>query len=160
MRGALYAWPTSARACVRTATLAKSVRYVITFRVSRRRREMYSGHAPICVCLSLAAFLHYCTDPDVTWGNDRECPLLVHRADLQSVHGFRGYDNIAPNAKCQRVRSVSECLYSFYAMLVTSALQIQCLSSIVDGPENGASAFYCPLVVGECFYWYRLTEVV
>ena len=24
-------------------------------------------------------------------------------ADLQSVHGFRCYDNIAPNAKCQRV---------------------------------------------------------
>ena len=24
-------------------------------------------------------------------------------ADLQSVHGFRCYDDIAPNAKCQRV---------------------------------------------------------
>jgi len=23
--------------------------------------------------------------------------------ELQSVHGFRCYDNIAPNAKCQRV---------------------------------------------------------
>jgi len=43
---------------------------VITFRVSRRRREMYSGHARLCVCLCLsaAACQHYCTDPDVTWG--------------------------------------------------------------------------------------------
>jgi len=47
----------------------------VTFRVSRRRREMYIGHARLClfVCLSLAAFPHYCTDtdPGVTWGNGR-----------------------------------------------------------------------------------------
>ena len=29
--------------------------------------------------------------------------VLHHWADLQSVEGFPGYDNIAPNAKCQRV---------------------------------------------------------
>ena len=30
--------------------------------------------------------------------------LVVHNwADFQSVHGFRCYDNIPPNAKCQRV---------------------------------------------------------
>jgi len=40
----------------------------ITFRVSRRRREMYTGHARLCVCLSAAACPHYRTDPDVTWG--------------------------------------------------------------------------------------------
>jgi len=43
----------------------------ITFRVRHSRREMYIGHGPLCVCLSvclsLGAFLHYCTDPDVTW---------------------------------------------------------------------------------------------
>jgi len=33
-----------------------------------RRHEIYSGHGRLCVCLSLAAFSHYCTDPDVTWG--------------------------------------------------------------------------------------------
>ena len=43
----------------------------------------------VCVCLSvslsLAAFPHYCTDPDV-----RGFPIVVHHwADLQSVHGFR-----------------------------------------------------------------------
>jgi len=80
---------------------------LIIFRVVRRSRgEMYIGHARLCVCLSLAAFPHYCTDPDVTWANGRGCPLVVHCwADLQSVHGFRCCDNIA------RTRNVSERLY-------------------------------------------------
>jgi len=30
-----------------------SVKTVITFRVSRRRREMYCGHARLCDCLSI-----------------------------------------------------------------------------------------------------------
>jgi len=55
----------------------------ITFRVSRRRRKMHSGHGRLCVCLSvclsLAAFPHYCTDLDVTWGNDKGYPLVVGR---------------------------------------------------------------------------------
>jgi len=68
---------------------------VITFRASRIRRKMYRGHARLCVCLSAAACLHYCTDPDVTWGSGREYPLVVHYwADLQSVaHGLRCYGN-------------------------------------------------------------------
>jgi len=42
--------------------------------------------------------------PDAVLGNGRGCPLVVHYwADLQSVHGFRCYDNIVPNAKCQQV---------------------------------------------------------
>jgi len=70
----------------------------VTFRVSRRRREMYCGHARLCVCLSVclfaAACLHYWTEPDVTWGSGRGCPLVVHYwTDLQSVHGLRCYDN-------------------------------------------------------------------
>ena len=41
----------------------------------------------VCVCLSVPRFAHYCTDPDVTWGNGRECPLVMHYwADWQSVH--------------------------------------------------------------------------
>jgi len=72
--------------------------YLITFRVSRRQREMYCGHAhlcvSVCVCLSTAACLHYCTDPDVTRGTGRGCPLFVHYwADLQSVHGLHCYGN-------------------------------------------------------------------
>jgi len=79
---------------------------IITFRVRHSGSEMYIGHMHLCVCvsLSLTAFPCYCTDPDVTWGNCRGCPLVVHYwVDLQLVHGFRCYDNIAPNAKCQRV---------------------------------------------------------
>ena len=49
----------------------------------------------VSVCLSLSAFPHYITDPDVTWGNGRGCLLVVqYWADLQSVHGFRCYDNM------------------------------------------------------------------
>jgi len=69
---------------------------------------------PVCVsvCLSLAAFPHYCTDPDITWRNGRGCPLVVHYwADLQSVHGFRCCDNVS------RERNVSECLFLLYAWL-------------------------------------------
>jgi len=45
---------------------------LVTLRVSRKRREMYIGHSRLqyvclCVFLSLAAFLQYCTHPDVTW---------------------------------------------------------------------------------------------
>jgi len=55
------------------------------------------------VCLSTAACLHYCIVPDVTWGSDRRCPLVVHYwADLQSGHGLRCYGNIT------RTRNVSE----------------------------------------------------
>ena len=65
-----------------------------------------------CLCLSLAACPHYCTDPDVTWRNGRGALTVVHYwADLQSVHGFRCYDNIA------RTRNVSDGLYSLYARL-------------------------------------------
>jgi len=68
----------------------------ITFCVSRRRRKMYCGHTRLCVCLSAAVRPHYCTDPDVTCGRGRGCPLVVHYwADLQSVHGLRCYGNNA-----------------------------------------------------------------
>jgi len=49
----------------------------------------------VSVCLSLAAFPHYCTDPDVIWGMVGVPSTVVHfLADLQSLHGFRCYDNI------------------------------------------------------------------
>jgi len=72
---------------------------------------MCIGHGDLCVCLSLAACPHYCTDPDVTWGNGKGCRLVVHCwADLQSVHRFCCYDSIASNAKCQRVLVLALCL--------------------------------------------------
>jgi len=46
--------------------------------------------------MSAAACPHYCTDPDVTWGSGRGCPLVVHYwVDMQSVHGLRCYGNNA-----------------------------------------------------------------
>ena len=70
----------------------------VTFCVSRRRRKMYCGHARLCVCLSVclsaAVRPQYCTDPDVTWGHGRGCPLVLHYlADLQSRRGLRCYGN-------------------------------------------------------------------
>jgi len=57
--------------------------------------KMDIGHSHLCVPLSLAAFPHYCMDPDVTWRNGTGCPLVVHYwTDLQSVLRFRCYDNI------------------------------------------------------------------
>jgi len=72
---------------------------------------MYIGQARLCVCLSvrrrIPTLLH---GPRCKWGNGRGCPLVVQCwVDLQSVHGFRCYDNIA------RTWNVSECLYSLYA---------------------------------------------
>ena len=78
------------------------------------------------VCLSLDAFSHYCTDPDVTWGmveGALSCTVVVHYwADLQSVHGFRCYDNIhvcklialyTANAySAEREMSASACTHS------------------------------------------------
>jgi len=84
---------------VRPSRWASAHVLVITFCVSRRRRKMYCGHARLCVylcaCLSADVRPHYCTDPDVTWGRGRSCPLVVNYwADLQSVHQLRCYGNV------------------------------------------------------------------
>jgi len=59
-----------------------------------------TGHARLCVCVCVSVCLTVrgrmptCTNPDVTWGSGRGCPLVVHYlADLQSVHGLRFYGN-------------------------------------------------------------------
>ena len=81
---------------------------------------MYCGHARLCVCLSAAACQHYCTDPDVTWDNDRDafsCALLdgfaigagvallwQHNANpTYKLASTPRYDGIV------RTRNVSEC---------------------------------------------------
>jgi len=39
-----------------------------------------------------------------------ECPVIVHYlVDLQSVHGLRCYDDVARNAKCQRLLVIALC---------------------------------------------------
>jgi len=86
--------------------------------VSRRRREMYIGHTRLRVCVSMCrpvrcrmpTLLH---GPGCNLGDWKGCPLVVHYwADLQSVHGFPCYDNIA------RTGNVSECLNSLYAWFI------------------------------------------
>jgi len=80
---------------------------------------VYLSRPSVCVCLSLATFPHYCTDPDVTWGNGRGCCLVVHYwADLQLMHGFRCYDNTAPNTKWQQVLVLTVCLVAVGRPLV------------------------------------------
>ena len=84
----------------------------ITFRVSRRRREMYIGHdSRASVCLSVRGRLPTLPHvPGCNLGNGRGCHLVVHYwVNLQSAHGLRWYDNKA------RTRNVSKCLYSLYA---------------------------------------------
>jgi len=80
---------------------------------------MYIGHGRLCVCLvclsvclsvprRIFILLH---GPGCKLRNGKGCPVVVHYwADLQSVHGFRCYDNIVPNAKCQPVLVLALCL--------------------------------------------------
>jgi len=71
----------------------------ITLHVSRIQREMFCGHARLCVCLS-AACPHYCTDPDVTWKVVGDAPWLC------TIGGFAIGARVAllwqhnVNAKC------------------------------------------------------------
>ena len=72
---------------------------------------MYIGHGRLCICLSLDAFPHYCTDLDVSWGMVGGCPLVVHYwAEWQLVDVFHRCDNTAPNAKYQRMLVFALCL--------------------------------------------------
>jgi len=76
--------------------------------------NVYWSCTSVCLylCLSVAACPRYCTDPDVTWGNGRGCPLVVQLGGFAMVHGLCCYGNIA------WTRNVIECLYSLYAQLL------------------------------------------
>jgi len=90
---------------------------LITFRASRRRREMYIGHArlcacvSVCACLSLAAFPHYCTDPDVglIWGG-----MVGVSPSLCTVGQIcNRYTSFVPiTTQCEREMSASVCIHS------------------------------------------------
>jgi len=75
-------------------------------------RNVYWSHASVCVSVCPSPHSHRTDlDVDVTLGNGRGCPLVVHCwADLQSVYGFHCYDNIALNMICQQVLVLSLCL--------------------------------------------------
>jgi len=65
----------------------------------KNKRNVLASH------VSVLHPIHFtCTHPDVTLGNDRGCPLVVHFwAVLQSVHGLRRYGNIC--TKCELLAS-------------------------------------------------------
>jgi len=57
---------------------------------------MYIGHVRLCVCPPPHARTTAGTRLGCNLGNGTGCPLVVHYfVDLQSVHRFRCYDNIA-----------------------------------------------------------------
>jgi len=93
-RGMLWTCRTNARFVVDLLHFAWAVddaKCIVVTRVS----VSVCVYVCVCVCLSAAVRPHYSTDPDVTWGRDRGCPLVVHYwADLQSVHGLRCYGKI------------------------------------------------------------------
>jgi len=106
--------------------------------------------------------IHYCTDPGVTCGSGRRCPLVVHYwADLQSVHGVRSYGNItrtpvtSTNAKCSQVLctrsmpivSISWPLNSACALRQAEVSQRRLSATTVSLPSPWTSGAYttrCP----------------
>ena len=53
---------------------------LITFRIKHSQARcivMTAVCVSVCVCLSLASFIHYCTGPDVTLRNGRGYPIIV-----------------------------------------------------------------------------------
>jgi len=74
------------------------------------RQNVHWPQPSVCVsvCLSCAAFLHYCTDPSVTLGNGRWYPISVHYwADLH-CNRCTGFDTM--QHKClMRNMSKSNC---------------------------------------------------
>jgi len=71
--------------------------------------------------------------------------------DLQSMHGFRCYDNIAPNTKCQRVLILALCLvfllyerrnsYNRAEVIVTPIVSLWLLLFLKDGIRRFSSSF-------------------
>jgi len=99
---ALAVWTESATVSLHFAWVVDDAKCIVVSRVC------------VSVCLSAAACLHYCTDPDLTWRSGSGCHPYVHYwADLQSGRGLRCYGNIT------RTRNVSE-----YLLVLTLCLVI------------------------------------
>jgi len=84
------------------------------------------------VCLFVCLSVPFCTPillhgPDVSWGNGRGCPVVVHYwADLQLMHRFHCCNNVAPNMECHRVLVLALCLvcYLFLSDIAFSGLRL------------------------------------
>jgi len=98
--------------------------------------------ASVClsVCLSAAACPHYCTDPDVTWGSGRRCPLVVHNwADLQTVHGLHCYGNTIEMQSPEVIRQAHHTLHACH----TCTLRMPAKTPLTDASAACAVPF-CP----------------
>jgi len=88
---------------------------IITFRVRRSRCEMYIGHGRLCVCVFVCLSVPRRIPtlphgPGCKLGKWQECPLL-------GGFGIVAWDNIEPNAKCQRVLVLALCLLIIVIMI-------------------------------------------
>ena len=106
----------------------------------------------VSVCLSAAACLHYCMDPDVTWRSGRGCPLVVHYwADLQSAHGLRCYGDwkYYANAWQSPAVSVRPTARRTHYACVRRAAKTPLTGDKIDAPAACAVPFrpYCGGVV-------------
>jgi len=125
---------------------------------------MYCDSARLC--LSAAACPHCCTDPYVTWGSGRGCPLVVHYlADLQSVHGLHCYGNIT------RMRNVSEymlvlalCLVYICGVILSKSIckigAVNCNSNFLIALFKGSKSRFCYEYASLLLYaWLNITAV-
>ena len=60
-------------------------------------------------------------------------------ADLQRVHGFRCYDNIALNAKCQQVLVLGLCLFVVISWLLWYSVD---WVSVHNGIQSGTKKVF------------------
>ena len=89
---------------------------IITFRVSRRRRKMYIGHARLCVRLSVRRRIHTllhrlgCNSKGMVEGALQSCIIGGFAVDA--------HDNVAPNAKRHRVLVFAVCLVVIIIIII------------------------------------------
>jgi len=100
-------------------------------REAQPRRNVYWPRPS--VCLSLATFPHYCTDPDVTWRISTGCPLVHYWADLQSMHGFRCYTVEHETPASARTRSMPGYYCSVIVTRVKMGYSSRRHGSLYDG---------------------------
>ena len=131
--------------------------------MSRRRRKMYCGHARLCVCvcvclsvcvcdcvsvcvtvcLSTAVRPHYCTDPDVTWGRGRGCPLVVQGGfAIGAQVALLWQHNVNPSYKLASI------LQYDYIVRTLGGVCVRCWS--VTGGWRGHSQNCAPYMASRC----------
>ena len=104
---------------------------IITFRVSRSRREMYIGHARLCVCLSVRGRMP--TLPHGSGCNLGEWQRVPTSCAL--LGGFAIGARVSLLDNIARTRNVSECLYSLYAWLGLLLIRLLELDSVYSAPR-------------------------